>query len=45
MWLLCLPAIAVDGPALTHTQIAADGRGGRVSTLKKVPKMLKIGSA
>jgi hypothetical protein len=27
----CLPAIAVDGPALKHTQIAADGRGGRVA--------------
>jgi hypothetical protein len=26
-----LPAIAVDGPALKHTQIAADGRGGRVA--------------
>jgi hypothetical protein len=26
-----LPAIAVDCPALTHTQIAADGRGGRVA--------------
>jgi hypothetical protein len=27
----CLPAIAVDCPALKQMQIAADGRGGRVS--------------
>jgi hypothetical protein len=40
-----LPAIAVDGPALKHTQIAADGRGGRVALSKKVPKVMEYHSA
>ena len=31
----CLPAIAVDCPALKPMQIAADGRGGRVCALKQ----------
>jgi hypothetical protein len=35
-WLgCCLPAIAIDSPALKHTQMAVDGRGGRVSTFKE----------
>jgi hypothetical protein len=31
----CLPAIAVDCPALKNMQIAADGRGGRVALSEK----------
>jgi len=37
----CLPAIAVDCPALKHMQIAADGRGGRVA-LKIILKIADL---